>query len=537
MYIPFSIIVLLPSSILIFLIGIFVLLKEKKSNLNRIFFLLSLSVGIWAFSTFMMFKSCNSENKLVFWDKILYIATFFFIALMYHFSVIFTAKNKKITLTIAYLIAIFFTILIFTDYFINGVYYYSFGCHTRAQIGHHFYLIYSILFVFLTLKNLWEFQKENKENNFIRIQAKYILIGFFVFSLASIELSLAYGIEIYPIFYLALPAFIIILAYAITEKNLFPQVLATDILIAAILIFLFTLLIFPEIEFNFSSRLVFFILVSLLCILLLRSVHQEAKRRIEIENMATRERKLRQDAEKLNEEFKRLDDAKTQFLLATQHHLRTPLTVMRGYLDLIFEGSYGKVPKELKEALDKFQLSVFRLIKIVNELLDVSQFQLGKEIVYLQDNVDLKEILNEVYEELKYEAIQKDIYFNIELPKDNLPKIKADPEKLKVALFNLTDNAIKYTNKGGVCIKVDVLDNKVLICIKDTGIGIEKERLPNLFNQIFERGRDAKKSYALGRGIGLFVSSKIIEGHKGKIWAESEGKDKGSTFYVELPIG
>ncbi|MDD5638400.1 MAG: HAMP domain-containing sensor histidine kinase [Candidatus Pacebacteria bacterium] len=257
----------------------------------------------------------------------------------------------------------------------------------------------------------------------------------------------------------------------------------------------------------------------------------------ETEKLIDRERKLRQDAEKLNEEFKRLDDAKTQFLLATQHHLRTPLTVMRGYLDLIFEGSYGKVPKELKEALDKFQLSVFRLIKIVNELLDVSQFQLGKEIVYLQDNVDLKEILNEVYEELKYEAIQKDIYFNIELPKDNLPKIKADPEKLKVALFNLTDNAIKYTNKGGVCIKVDVLDNKVLICIKDTGIGIEKERLPNLFNQIFERGRDAKKSYALGRGIGLFVSSKIIEGHKGKIWAESEGKGKGSTFYVELPIG
>jgi len=257
----------------------------------------------------------------------------------------------------------------------------------------------------------------------------------------------------------------------------------------------------------------------------------------ETEKLIDRERKLRQDAEKLNEEFKRLDDAKTQFLLATQHHLRTPLTVMRGYLDLIFEGSYGKVPKELKEALDKFQLSVFRLIKIVNELLDVSQFQLGKEIVYLQDNVDLKEILDEVYEELKYEAIQKDIYFNIELPKDNLPKIKANPEKLKVALFNLTDNAIKYTNKGGVCIKVDVLDNKVLICIKDTGIGIEKERLPNLFNQIFERGRDAKKSYALGRGIGLFVSSKIIEGHKGKIWAESEGKGKGSTFYVELPIG
>ncbi|HOW13183.1 MAG TPA: ATP-binding protein [Candidatus Pacearchaeota archaeon] len=475
-----------------------------------------------------------------FWDRLVYIPVIFFAPLLYHFSIEFCkirTKWQKILLYISYFLAFIFIILSRTDYFVKGVFNYKWGCHTIAQTAHHFWLLFTTIFIMLTFFNILKKIKDKSTPPLLKEQSFYVFLALFFYSLNISAAFPAYKIGIYPIGYLGLPLFTFILAYAITEKNLFPQVLATDILIAAILIFLFTLLIFPEIEFNFSSRLVFFILVSLLCILLLRSVHQEAKRRIEIENMAIRERKLRQDAEKLNEEFKRLDDAKTQFLLATQHHLRTPLTVMRGYLDLIFEGSYGKVPKELKEALDKFQLSVFRLIKIVNELLDVSQFQLGKEIVYLQDNVDLKEILDEVYEELKYEAIQKDIYFNIELPKDNLPKIKADPEKLKVALFNLTDNAIKYTNKGGVCIKVDVLDNKVLICIKDTGIGIEKERLPNLFNQIFERGRDAKKSYALGRGIGLFVSSKIIEGHKGKIWAESEGKGKGSTFYVELPIG
>ncbi len=236
-----------------------------------------------------------------------------------------------------------------------------------------------------------------------------------------------------------------------------------------------------------------------------------------------------------HQELEKLDEVKNQFMMASQHHLRTPLTAMSGYTDLILGGTYGKISPKMKEVILRLQISTSRLLRIVNEFLDISQFQLGKEIVFLQPNVDIVPILKEIVEELKFEADNKNIYLKFEKPKSKIPAIKADSEKMKVALFNIFDNAIKYTNEGGVTIKCEVLDGKLRITSRDTGAGIPKEELDTLFTKLFERGESAKKIFVTGRGIGLFISSQIIKGHKGKIWAESEGKDKGSTFVIELP--
>ena len=115
-------------------------------------------------------------------------------------------------------------------------------------------------------------------------------------------------------------------------------------------------------------------------------------------------------------------------------------------------------------------------------------------------------------------------------------RIKADPEKLKMALYNIIDNGIKYTNKGGVTIKLKVENSRLKIIVKDTGAGISKEDRKVLFTRLFERGKEAKRLHGTGKGIGLYIAFHIIKAHKGKIWAESEGRGRGSTFYVELPI-
>ena len=117
-----------------------------------------------------------------------------------------------------------------------------------------------------------------------------------------------------------------------------------------------------------------------------------------------------------------------------------------------------------------------------------------------------------------------------------LPKINADPEKLKTAIFNIIDNAVKYTTKGGVTIIPSVVDDNVQIEVKDTGKGIPQQDLKLIFKKLFERGDKADKFYATGRGIGLFMSTLIIEAHNGKIWAESQGQDKGSSFFIQIPI-
>ena len=125
----------------------------------------------------------------------------------------------------------------------------------------------------------------------------------------------------------------------------------------------------------------------------------------------------------------------------------------------------------------------------------------------------------------------------MEKPKEP-PAERGKKKKLKAALYNIFDNAIKYTQKGGVGITINLnsqTPKTLLITVKDTGIGMTKERMQKLFNSTFERGEQARKEFVTGRGIGLYIASQIVKAHKGRVWAESEGEGKGSTFYIERP--
>jgi len=237
---------------------------------------------------------------------------------------------------------------------------------------------------------------------------------------------------------------------------------------------------------------------------------------------------------KAHKDLKDLSEAKNQFILATQHHLRTPLTIMKGYASMLIEGDYGKLNKKAKEKLVFFSESTQKLINLVNEFLDISQFQVGKKVLKIE-KVNVEKLIKEIIEEFEMEAKNKDIY--LRLKKSNrISTIKADYAKLKEAIYNIIDNGIKYTEKGGITISLEMENKKLKIIIKDTGIGIGKKEINSLFEKTFERSKEAQKLYTLGRGIGLYISSNIIKAHNGKIQAESSGENSGSTFYVELPV-
>jgi signal transduction histidine kinase len=140
-----------------------------------------------------------------------------------------------------------------------------------------------------------------------------------------------------------------------------------------------------------------------------------------------------------------------------------------------------------------------------------------------------------VVEELLPSAQEKGLYLKYE--KTKLPTIKVDKKRIREAIWNLVDNAIKYTRGGGVKISTKIEGGKLKIEVADTGIGMEKEEIESfLEGKIFERGREAKKMYGPGRGIGLALAIEFVKAHGGKILAKSEGFGKGSTFWIELPI-
>jgi signal transduction histidine kinase len=281
--------------------------------------------------------------------------------------------------------------------------------------------------------------------------------------------------------------------------------------------------------------------------LLIKASLKQVKQKDEIEDLAKKighalesEKHSLKIEKRAHEGLKVLDKTKSQFLTIAGHHLRTPLTEIKWCSGLMLDKKNGKLTKKQSNYLNQIYRSNEKEIELVDNLLDVSQFQLGFDAIDLKPGVDIENIVKQIIANEKLEAEQKNI--NIYLKSENnLPKIYANEPKLRLALANIIDNAVKYTERGGVKIEIktvkDSLNNqKLLVAVEDTGIGLSREETKNLFVKVFERGVRAKGIFPTGKGIGLYLSSKIIESHKGKIWAESLGEGKGSIFYVELQV-
>ncbi len=281
-----------------------------------------------------------------------------------------------------------------------------------------------------------------------------------------------------------------------------------------------TMILTPSILITIFFRIVFLFLISFYGYSLSQSI--------------LRERKTKRRLGKAYQELKKLDQAKSEFIAMASHQLRTPLTIIKGYVSMLLEGTYGTLSLKSKRPLRGILESNERLIKLVNGLLTISKVEMGK-IEMQFEKVDLSTLLSGLIKEFEFKAKEKGIYLRLERPKQVLPILIVDRNKLRQVIFNVLDNAIRYTNKGGITLRHEENKGRCLIIIKDTGAGMTKKETSNLFSS-FSRGSAGINLWREGTGLGLYVAKKFMELHKGKIWAESKGKGKGSTFYIELPL-
>ncbi|MCH7828509.1 HAMP domain-containing histidine kinase [Patescibacteria group bacterium] len=251
--------------------------------------------------------------------------------------------------------------------------------------------------------------------------------------------------------------------------------------------------------------------------------------------------KQRQELERAHVKLKELDEAKSEFVSIASHQLRTPLTAIKGYISMLMEGSYGKLSSKQKKPITNIYDSNERLIRLVNDLLNISRIESGR-IKMEPQKAKLQEVLQGVVDELKIKAKQKNLKLVLRKPKLPLPSFNLDPAKMRNVVLNIIDNAIRYTAKGSITLRLtpqpenrNLQTKSVLITIKDTGEGMSKEELQHLFES-FTRGKTGTKMWTEGAGLGLYIAKQFVQMHKGKIWAKSPGKGKGSTFFIELPV-
>jgi len=252
-----------------------------------------------------------------------------------------------------------------------------------------------------------------------------------------------------------------------------------------------------------------------------------------VENQLKELKKTYNDLETAYEKLQQLDKAKTEFISIVSHQLRTPLTIMKGYISMILEGSYEKTPKKKMSVLQNVYDSNSRLITLVNDVLNISRLQAGRTELK-PEKKRIEDIVGSVVGKLYSTAKEKGIALIFEKPKKKLPLLNIDETKIENVFLNLIDNAIKYTPSGSIKITITKAKEGAKIKIKDTGEGMNKEELTKLF-ETFRRGSAGQKLWTEGSGLGLYVAKQFAEMHGGKVWAESKGKGKGSTFYVVLP--
>lgn len=230
---------------------------------------------------------------------------------------------------------------------------------------------------------------------------------------------------------------------------------------------------------------------------------------------------------KINTELKEANEQKSEFISFASHQIRTPITVMKGYADILLDSENEKT----KEIAKKIIIQGNDVVSLISQYLNKSKMELG-QLQYNFSTFDITLVVKEVVANFKINAEQRGL--RLEYCKESEALlVNGDQGKLKEVIGNVIDNSLKYTPKGEVVVSVNENNGKALISVKDTGVGMSKETIPLLFKE-FGRA-DAEKVNILGTGLGLYLAKTFMEAHKGRIWAESDGEGKGAQFYIELP--
>ncbi|MBF0532397.1 MAG: GAF domain-containing sensor histidine kinase [Candidatus Omnitrophica bacterium] len=249
------------------------------------------------------------------------------------------------------------------------------------------------------------------------------------------------------------------------------------------------------------------------------------------------ESKVLHRTRELEEALKQVREAsrkKSEFISSVSHELRTPLTSIKGYASILMAGKLGAVPEAVKTRLEKINTHSDNLVKLINELLDIARIESGRvEMAFVKNN--FAKIIDNVIDLLTPQMRDKKIEWKIDMP-PTLPDVLLDSAHMERALINILSNAIKFTPENGrVTVTGSLVDAATIkVEIADTGIGIPKDNLPKLFTE-FYRADNAIHQNIKGTGLGLVLTKRIIEAHKGKIWVTSE-IGKGTTFHLTLPV-
>jgi signal transduction histidine kinase len=540
-------------------LAVLVYIHARKEKLNLYFGLMILFLIVRLDLAYFGYISPEA-GRTVYWFRVSTAAGILFLLSSYYFYVLYFLKEKGKNLLLertVLLLSLFFSaVSCFTGWIVESVTIEDWGPNVGFGglngIFDVFIVSLSSMIFYYFIKRYFSLSELEKSQVF------YLLVGASIFGLANVVFIVIFPIFLGTVKYSPLGNystifFFIFTAYAVIKRGLFDvKIIFTTLLVAfiTVLLLLDALLLTSNDYFEILKIAIIFIFVYF-GYLLIRSITQEVNQREKLQNITNELKNLNLHLqEKIDEQVGKvrvayeiekkahikledLNKIKDEFISTAAHQLRTPLSVTKWALKSILDGTYEE--KDQRQLIEKVYLNNNRLINIVGDLLNIASVEEKGFSYNFQEN-DMVLLLKEIVSASAFLMAGKNLNISFHDQTTGLPLFKFDRSKISLALENIISNAIDYTHEGGV---IDVVlreeDNKVLIQVKDDGIGILDKDKRYIYEK-FYRGENAKKIKTDRSGLGLYITKNIINAHRGSVWAESDGDGKGSTFVVELPI-
>lgn len=501
--------------------GYFIFTKNKNSVLNRYFLGITFSFAFWIFLVLFQWIGAYLETVHLAWELLILPEILIFI-----FSVLFTYDlvfKKDISALYKYFLAIvLITVAIILPTTLNISSFDLVNC--EGVVGAVWPLIY--VFELLNIVAIVLIAIERLATNTERTEKlKTVLFSLgMVFFLTIFWLSNYFGeltktYEINLVGPIGMIIFLGLLSYLIVKFQAFNvKLIATQVLVWVLAILIGSQFFFIKVFINFVLTAVTFVATIVFGNFLIKSVKREIEQK---EQLA-----------KLNIELKDLIEQRESLVHLVTHKVKGSFTRSKYIFAGILDGTFGDISPDIKKYAQQGLESDNMGISTVDLVLNADNLSRGV-IKYDMKPIDFKKIIQTIIEEKKIPAEAKGLKMTAEIKEGNY-NVLGDGNWLKEAMNNLVENSIRYTKQGEINITLEDGDGKIKFNIKDTGVGINDEDKKNLFAQ-GGRGKNSVKVNVDSTGYGLYSVKLIIEAHKGKVWAKSEGDNKGSTFFVELP--
>ncbi len=514
---------LVPALLTLFLAS-YALFKTRGSKLALLFFAFGISVSLWLINDLIAW-GVPPDYYLVyyFWSWNDLIIELFFISGAYFFGTLARgniSSREKILLLLLCAPTFLLTL--------SGHSLIEFDQSVCEAINNPliprftlFVELISVLYITWSLFIAWRSSNRAKRIQSITVMLALLLFfGVFAGTEYISSTTGIYEINLYGLF--VLPLFLLVMTYVITNLELFEfRFLGTQILAYVLIITIGSQFLFLQNSTDKALTLLTLSIAIVMGMLLIQNAKREAEQRRLIE-------KQEQELEVINKQQENL----MRFI---SHEVKGYLAKSAAAYAGILQGDYGAAPAPLKKMADSGLIDMRKGVDMVTDILDASNLQRGT-VRYDKNPLDFRAAVEAVVHDSKPAAETKGVSLTFSVSNGDYTIVGDEAKLRRHVIRNLIDNSIHYTPTGNINVSLSRSADAIHFSVKDTGIGITKEDMRNLFTE-GGKGKESVKVNTDSTGYGLFIAKQVTEAHGGKIWADSKGKGKGSEFVVELPLG